>query len=147
MSLFHKLQDVYFDSLQLGDELGKIPSECDCPEEARRSGTCCCGNSAVRADKNRGCLKHLDELRNKIQWAIEDLRRERQQLRDGEMNGEVSSEIFLIENSISHLGSSLDRIKEELSQPHAKCAHEELEQLKQRSTHFQHYAETLNKAL
>jgi hypothetical protein len=30
MSLFHKLQDVYFDAVNLGEELKQIPPSCDC---------------------------------------------------------------------------------------------------------------------
>jgi len=43
MSLFHSLQDVYYDAMHLQEALEAIPSKCDCWDaEAHLSGRCCC---------------------------------------------------------------------------------------------------------
>src|SRR5215510_4215201 len=71
MSLFHSLQDVYYDAMHLQEALEAIPSKCDCWDaEAHLSGRCCCvsaegtvgGTMAFR----QGCLHYLEKLNKSL---------------------------------------------------------------------------------
>jgi len=79
MSLFHSLQDVYYDAMHLQEALEDIPSKCDCWDaEAHLSGRCCCvsaegtvgGTMAFR----QGCLHHLEKLSKSLTALQEDSR-------------------------------------------------------------------------
>ncbi|HKC85563.1 MAG TPA: hypothetical protein VKG02_06285 [Blastocatellia bacterium] len=79
MSLFHSLQDVYYDAMHLQEALEAIPSKCDCWDaEAHLSGRCCCvsaegtvgGTMAFR----QGRLHHLEKLSKSLTALQEDSR-------------------------------------------------------------------------
>jgi hypothetical protein len=146
MSIFHDLQDSYFDTIQLGEELEKIPLTCDCPQQMREAGTCCCSRSSTLTNSKRmGCLKHLQELQEKVKWFHEDLSESRR--RSKEYATTVSSELFVVENFVHHLDNALRAIEAKLMQSDSFCFHDILKQLKEKTAQFQDYTTKLNQSL
>lgn len=145
MSLFHDLQDSYFDTIQLGQELEKIPLTCDCPQQMREAGTCCCSKSSAITNKRMGCLKHLRELQDKVRMFNDDLHESRR--RSKECATTVSSELFSVEYFVHHLEDALRAIEAKLMQPKSYCCHDILKQLKEKTVQFQDYTAKLNQAL
>jgi hypothetical protein len=149
MSLFLKLQDVYFDALKLRQELDGIPPQCDCHDaDAHLSGQCCCGGPKPhRPEAGSGCLVYMDELNKDIEWLREDMRRERRQLRPGESSSELEGRLSLIANLIDNLGSTLGHIEGDLKEFRASCAYPDLERLKRRGGELERYITELNRIL
>jgi hypothetical protein len=151
MSLFSKLQDVYFDAVKLRQELEQIPPECDCRNaDAHLSGTCSCAGATTRRaglGTGSGCVVYLEELNKDIDWLREDMRRERGQLLPGEASGELEGRLILIGNLIDSLGRTLDRIGADLTEFRASCAYPDLERLKGRSSELGRYTSELNRIL
>lgn len=145
MSLFHDLQDSYFDTIQLGEELEKIPITCDCPQQVRDAGTCCCSNSSAVTNRRTGCLKHLQELQDKVRMFNDDLHESRRHSK--EYANTVSSELFSVEYFVHHLDDALRAIEAKLMQPNSFCCHDILKQLKEKTAQFQDYTAKLNQAL
>src|SRR5215469_15549890 len=143
MSLFSKLQDVYFDTVKLRQELERIPPHCDCHDaDAHLSGQCCCaGPKPHRPDigPGSGCVAFLEELNKDIEWLREDMTRERRQLLPGETSSELEGRLSLIANLIDTLGSTLHRIEADLKEFRASCAYPDLDRLKQRSSELERY--------
>ena len=149
MSLFHKLHDVYFDAVKLWEELERIPRACDCGDaHAHLSRQCCCaGLPPQRAEtgtEGSGCLARLEALGNSIGWFREDMRKEIRELEPGEASCGLGSRLFLIENLIDSLNSSVDRIKLDLMAFRATCAHDALQRMKGSSEELRRYIDKLN---
>lgn len=152
MNLFHKLQDVYFDAMQLWETLEAIPPECDCWDaEAHLAGQCCCVSAASGATGSegalqQGCFARLESLNKNIEVLREDLHRERQQLRPEE-TAEVQRPVLLIENLVRNLDSTVELIEDRLKQFQATCAHADLQRVKESSGDLQARITKLNSLL
>src|SRR5581483_5039892 len=71
MSLFEKLQDVYFDAMHLQEAIEAIPAQCDCWDaEAHLAADCCCvakpNSVAGTMALHKGCLVHLAKLNKSL---------------------------------------------------------------------------------
>lgn len=147
MSLFEKLENVYFDMMQLGEDLSKLPTACDCPLELQRLGKCCCADSSAKVEKSQGCLMHVEEVLNEINWMEDDLRIELIGLHDKDMSLDLVSQLTAIDTSIRILKSRLKNVKEKLKQNQLHCVLEEFEKLKESSQYFKQCLAGLNMIL
>ena len=153
MSLFHKLQDVYFDALNLSEELKQIPAHCDCSDaETHLAGCCSCAVALSKAktgeaETDTGCLFHLRKLMESIHWFEEDLRASRNKFRSEDRTFVVEGRLSLIVSSIDSLKRMLGEIEEDLTEFKITCAHEALQSVKGKSKDIEHCALELNKVL
>lgn len=153
MSLFHKLQDVYFGTVNLRAELERIPPQCDCRDaDAHLSGQCCCAGTrppqAQRdAEAHAGCLTHLAQLTKDIEWVREELQKWRTQLRSDEDSYALEGILSLINSLIDGLGSTIERIETDLKEFRANCAHKGLARMKDSGNELERYITDLNKIL
>lgn len=152
MSIFHKLRDVYFDAVKLGEELAQIPAQCDCGDSAAHlSGSCCCaGEHLDRSGANaegRGCLGRLEKLSKGIEWFEEDLRREQSQLAAIDADGAAARKLFTIETFILGLSSTLGRLRIDLVSFRETCAHDTLARIKETGVELEKHIAALNSVL
>lgn len=153
MSLFHKLQDVYFDAVNLSEELKQIPPHCDCADaETHLAGRCSCADmhSRKKADKKEadiGCLFHLQKLSKSINWFEEDVRKSREKLRPEDNSFAIEGRLFLIVNLIDNFKRMVSEIESDLTEFRATCAHKALEKVKERSKDLERDIQELNKIL
>ncbi|MCI0488386.1 MAG: hypothetical protein L0229_17490 [Blastocatellia bacterium] len=153
MSLFHKLQDVYFDAVKLREELSQIPGQCDCGDaDAHLSGRCCCAN--VRVDQNQidshsrvGCPDHLEQLSRSTRWFQEDSRRGRKELGPETYSEELEGRLFLIQSLMDGFGRAVNSIEADLKEFRATCAHGALARMKKSSAELDKYITDLNEIL
>ena len=151
MSLFNKLKDVYFDAMKLQQELERIPPQCDCHDaDSHLNGQCsCAGHKPHRPDigPGSGCVAYLEELNKDIEWLREDTRRERRQLRSGEVSSDLEGRLSLIGNLIDNLSFTLGHIEADLKEFRASCAYPDLERLKKRGGELERHITELNRIL
>ncbi len=153
MSLFHKLQDVYFDAVNLSVELKEIPPHCDCSDaETHLDGRCSCADAHSREktdekEADTGCLFHLQKLSNSINWFEEDMRTGRGKLRPEDNSLAIERRLFLIGNLIGNFKRTISEIESDLAEFRATCAHEALQSVKERSKELERDAQELNKML
>ncbi len=146
MSVFHELQDIYFDAENLHQELDRIPPQCDCGDaDAHLSGKCCCSTS--ERPQSEGCISHLERLRGKIEWFREDRRRGGKGFRPGRLSNGAEGRLSLVINLIDNLSLSLDQIKADLDEFRTNCAHNALERIKKRGSELARHTAELNRLL
>jgi hypothetical protein len=139
MSLFHKLQDVYFDAMHLQETLEAIPPECDCwNAEAHLAADCCCvakpGSIASTMALQQGCLVHLGKLSNSLSslqadWRYQswDARREEHEEVDQKLQSQVSQVLSLCRL----LEMTIETIEDRIEQSKATCLHADLQRIKE----------------
>lgn len=153
MSLFHKLQDVYYDAVDLAEQLERIPAACDCGDaDAHISGSCCCAGAqphrtSEESEPRTGCLARVNELSESIQWFREDVRRDRGEVSRVEISGALEGRLSLIDNLIDDLSSMLTRLKLDLAEFRANCAYPALERMKKSNDDLRRYTAELNELL
>ena len=152
MSLFHKLQDVYFDAVNLSEELTQIPPHCDCADaETHLAGRCSCGvahSGEQRAeDADTGCLFQLRKLRESINWFEEDLRASRNKFRSENRTFAVEGRLSLVVSVIDNLKRTIGEIENDLAEFRLSCANEALQSVQGKSKELEHCAQELNKVL
>ncbi|MEW6211363.1 MAG: hypothetical protein AB1631_23560 [Acidobacteriota bacterium] len=146
MSVFHDLQDIYFDAQNLRAELERIPPHCDCGDaDAHLSGRCCCSTS--ERPESEGCISHLERLRGKLEWFREDLRREGKELGSERLSDGAEGRLSLIISLVDDLNLSLERIEADLDEFRKSCAHKSLERVRERGSELARHIAELNRLL
>jgi len=152
MSLFHSLQDVYYDAMHLQEALEAIPSKCDCWDaEAHLSGQCCCvsdeGTVGGAIAFRQGCLRHLEKLSKSLTALQEDSRGESGDTRLEEMDQKLLSRLSDVMALRRQLDAMVEEIEDRIEQFKVTCAHADLRRIKESSTHLQKLVKELNSLL
>jgi len=149
MSLFHGLQDVYYDAMHLQEALEAIPSKCDCLDaEAHLSGQCCCvsGEGTVGGAMafRRGCLHHLEKLSKSLTALLEDSRGGSGETRLEEMDQKLLSRLSDVMALRLQLDTMVEEIEDRIEQFKVTCAQADLLRLKESASHLQKLVTELN---
>ena len=154
MSIFHKLQDVYFDAVKLHDAIAEIPAQCDCADaDAHLSGKCCCAVTVLTKPKEidescSGCLGWFAKVTKDLEDFEEDfVTEQRQIITDDDAGQEIKTSLFVIQNLMASLRKAVTIMKEHITIFRASCAHKDLQALKERNVELEKCIAGLNAAL
>ena len=153
MSSHSNLHDVYFDALKLKEELDNIPPACDCSEETRRAGRCCChmANPVFHAELARknchGCVARLERLRSEVEWLWEDLAAGGQSLSNDDLTSDEQKRVFRFIYTVHRLAAAVGRIEGRLDEYQTSCAYEDLARLKECGAELLERAAEFNQAI
>lgn len=152
MSLFGKLQDVYFDAMHLQEAIEAIPAECDCRNAAAHlAAECCCvakpGSIASTMASQQGCLVHLGKLNKSLGsfWADWNYpswgdQREEPEYVDPKLQSRVSQVLSLCRL----LRTMIETLEERIEQFKASCLQADLHRLKESSADLQKLVTEMN---
>lgn len=139
MSLFSKLQDVYFDAMHLQEALEAIPAECDCRNAAAHlAAECCCvarpGSIASTMASRQGCLVHLGKLNKSLgtlraDWEYQSWGDQREEHED--VDPKLQLQVSQVLSLCRLLEVTIETLEERIEQFKASCLQAELQRLKE----------------
>lgn len=153
MGIFHEMQDVYYGTLELAQEIKKIPSECDCGDaEGHLNGrcSCCAENKTSRAfseSSNNGCLTRLNRLRKAVSSLDAYLQEGSGRIEPSQDSSELQGQLSLILSLVYQLARECERIQTDLDEFRKHCAADALLRIKEGGASLDHYAAKLNALL
>lgn len=152
MSLFSKLQDVYFDAMHLQEALEAIPAECDCRNAAvHLAAECCCvakpGSIASTIASQQGCLVHLGKLNQSLgsfwsDWNYPSWGTEREERED--VDPKLQARVSQVLSLCRLLGATIETLEERREQFKASCLHADLQRIKESSAELKKLVTEMN---
>lgn len=148
MSPFHKVKDMYFDTLKLADELERLPPKCDCCDAgAHLAGKCCCAmpRPGKPFSNVTGCLTHIAGLKQLLRLFDEDA------VSAGAAFSSLPSDalrqvqtVLMLKNTLM---TALTAVEERLNQPESECAQAALEWARNQAAKLRGHAAAINQVL
>lgn len=139
MSLFNKLQDVYFDAMHLQEALEAIPAECDCRNAAAHlAAECCCvakpGSIASTMASRQGCLVQLGKLNKSLgtlraNWEYQSWGDQREEHED--VDPKLQLRVSQVLSLCRLLEMTIETLEERIEQFKASCLQADLQRLKE----------------
>lgn len=152
MSLFDKLQDVYFDAMHLQEAIEAIPPQCDCwNAEAHLAADCCCvakpGSVAGTMALRQGCLVHLRQLNKSLgtlraDWEYQSWGDRREEPED--VDPKLQSRVSQVLSLCRLLEMTLETLEERIEQFKATCLHTDLQRIKESAAELKRLVTEIN---
>ena len=144
-SLFDRLRNVFYAAEYLKSDLISIPAFCRCHDAiAHLEGRCSCtkrpASSEMGADRDKGCLFHLENLGSDVRSLRQSLERHKADLRPEEKTEELQRELSLIEGFAERMGDIVEEIRNHASEWEISCSHDALKRLKESASELDRYS-------
>ena len=145
---FHKLQDIYYGAVRLGEDLASLPTECGCRDaQAHPNGGCCCERPVLAGGAPAQCADYrpgLDRLLEDVRLFEDDLEREGR----GYLSGELGWDLNRAGATVEGIGRLAGQVARDLDgSGGGGCAPKSLSRLKEKTELLARRIEELNNSL